>query len=319
MVGVRFALLRSDRVTRFSSITYMLHLLRFSKREAFKTLVFCLGFLSLASIVARLPALSRCNTLSDGPPNALPSLVTSAVVKVVFARKAESLNWIGYLSRRETFQVTVYNDGDPMEDQVLWRGIEIKIGDGVPGEASKYVRFIIEHYESLHEYKYIVFSQGEPFVHSPDFIGLLDELPKQIAPFLPLTYRAYPSPWGPFKTFEEELDTGWFVNGYRVWCDTMDTNIQGSTWHDKWLDEFKKANGFHTLEDLWVELKIPFSVPSKLIKMYSAIFAVSPHILLKFDKTFWNEMYAFLLARGKDGAVKLEYLWLPMFEAAAAA
>lgn len=85
-------------------------------------------------------------------------------MKVVFARKAESLNRIGYLSRRETFQVTVYNDGEPMEDRVLWRGIKIKVGDGVTGEASKYVRFIIDNFESLQEYKYIVFSQSEPFV-----------------------------------------------------------------------------------------------------------------------------------------------------------
>ena len=47
----------------------------------------------------------------------------------------------------------------------------------------KYLQFICDNYKTLDQYDWIVFMQGDPFVHSPDFIGLLESSIYWKAPF----------------------------------------------------------------------------------------------------------------------------------------
>ena len=163
--------------------------------------------------------------------------------------------------------------------------------DHVNAEASKYIQFIIDHYESLHEYEWCIFTQAYPFDHSPDFIGLLEEHSSWKKPFQGLTYMAHPPKWGPWETLLQEKDKREFINGNRLWCEqNMDEKYQGDGWNDPWLYGMLNNKHLHTLTTFWNKMNNPYSLPDAKPKWYSACFAVTPSQILKYDKEFWMNL-----------------------------
>lgn len=137
---------------------------------------------------------------------------------IVVARYNEDIRWMSYLGRRQDWDVFIYNDGPPL-DTYFTPNFTIYKGDGVPAEASKYLQFMCDHYNSLDQYDWIVFTQADPFIHSPDFIGLLESKEHWEAPFQGLTNGAFPRYWrehshdsqrmNNFRYFIEDLNDDW--------------------------------------------------------------------------------------------------------------
>lgn len=95
--------------------------------------------------------------------NARPTLVV--------ARYKEDLSWLGKVPIE--YDIIVYNKSNVPLIAPPSRRISIKSLSNKGKEADTYCNFILEHYHNLPNT--IVFCQGDPFPHSPDFLTLLSQ------------------------------------------------------------------------------------------------------------------------------------------------
>ena len=90
---------------------------------------------------------------------------------LVVARYAEDLDWIAEVPAE--FRVHIYNKGAPITSRaVIARAARVVERENVGREAETYLTHV-EMAERASEGGYTVFTQGDPFEHSPDFIALL--------------------------------------------------------------------------------------------------------------------------------------------------
>jgi len=134
---------------------------------------------------------------------------------IVVARYKEDIRWMSYLGRRPEWDVIVYNDG-PDLDPYYTPNFTIHKGDRVPAEASKYLQFICDYFDTMHKYEWIVFTQADPFEHSPDFVGLLESTENWQAPFQGLTNGPFPAFFSQHRIYPTSS-----IGGFRVWNDCL--------------------------------------------------------------------------------------------------
>jgi len=145
---------------------------------------------------------------------------------IVVARYQEDIRWMSYLGRRKEWDVFVYNDGPPLEAYFA-PNFTILQGDGVPSEGCKYLQFICDHYNTLDQYEWVVFLQGDPFVHSPDFIGLLESSEHWQAPFQSMTYGPFPRYWRDLNPNSSETTAPTTLNNFRYFLEDLNDDWTG--------------------------------------------------------------------------------------------
>lgn len=116
---------------------------------------------------------------------------------LVVARYKEDISWVERVP--ETFRVVIYNKGGSLPP-VSRADVEVAGLENVGREAETYLRHLRDHPPSGASKGYTVFCQGHPFVHSPDFLDLLDAVP-QWRQIQPLSWR-----WKPRGLFEKHRD-----------------------------------------------------------------------------------------------------------------
>lgn len=90
--------------------------------------------------------------------------------RVVLARYSEPLDWIKLIP--EDFEVIIYNKGDEIvSPEVIRRATRIIDRPNEGRESETYLNHMLT--ERQDDDGFTVFAQGDPFEHSPDFIGLL--------------------------------------------------------------------------------------------------------------------------------------------------
>jgi hypothetical protein len=95
----------------------------------------------------------------------------TAAHDLVIARYQESLDWV--LEVPENFRVHIYNKGAPdVSASVRDRASTFVALRNAGRESDTYLTHMLEHGPGTGEFT--VFSQGDPFEHSPDFLALLD-------------------------------------------------------------------------------------------------------------------------------------------------
>ncbi len=89
---------------------------------------------------------------------------------VVIARYSESLDWITKIP--DDFDVIIYNKGEKiLSKEVIDRATEIIERPNVGRESETYLHHMTK---VKGDQDFTVYSQGDPFTHSPDFINLLE-------------------------------------------------------------------------------------------------------------------------------------------------
>lgn len=220
-------------------------------------------------------------------------------------------------------RIVVYNDGPELDSEVI-KGMDVRLGDHLPSESTKYLRFIVDNYDCLSPIT--VFAQADPFEHSPDFIGLLSSADHYRLPCQPLTYRGHSYPWGPQARLEAEAWPDKHVNGYRVWWEEMDDSFQGYTFEDPFISEFvhpkywdvdKGAPQPFGVSSLWSFLGIQKPLPDRFYKAYGAIFAVSRHGIQRHPKETYQRIIEWLNVTDKETnkarAIAIEYMFCNIF------
>lgn len=225
----------------------------------------------------------------------------------VVARHNESISWMCYLTRKANFDVFLYNDG-PAIPKVFTKNMTVYTHEKSKHEAGKYLDFIVKHYNSLSIYDKIIFTQANPFDHSPDFIGLLEHIDKFDLQFQGLTYIGHPrDTWGNIHDMINEKYNSAFIENNRLWCDTMTHELQGTEYVDKWLIKARSKHNMISINEFWKRYNIKYKIPP-LKKWFGACFAVSSEGIYKHDIQLWIHLYENFKGEKSKG-IQLEYIW----------
>jgi hypothetical protein len=192
--------------------------------------------------------------------------------QIVIARSYEDLSWTQQLD--PSIEVVVYNKGE---------------GDfGIPlqnigRETDTYLHHIVENYDNLAEH--IIFTQGYPFQHSPDF---LEKIKNIHGKFMPLSKR-YNEVEPPPSHFREDgmyeidmcNDVEWYVRHPIIQWNPIDTCYR------KYKSIPQRENGFCTFAN---EIDVPFDKDTKKIKFfYSGIFYIHRDLVRKYPKETYKK------------------------------
>lgn len=252
---------------------------------------------------------------------------------LVVARYKEDLGWLYIFARKPEWDIHVYNDGPPL-DPHLASYLTVHQGDKVPAEASKYLRFICDNYDTMRDkYKRIVFAQGNPFDHSPDFLDILENIGSINKPFQGLSFGYLPDPWGMETT--RNTDTSNYIGNYRVWCEKMNDDFTPENWEEDYSIAVLKPSIVNT----GLPYKNAFGASNfcshygvekgTMQKWYAALFSATPECLHKNSFQSWKKMHKHSKINinykiefwkkgrkvkvdfnsGKQYAILMEYMW----------
>ena len=228
-------------------------------------------------------------------------------IAFVVARHDENIAWMCYLTRKPNFDIFMYNDGQTIST-LFTKNMTLYTHEKSKHEAGKYLDFIVKHYNDLSKYDKIIFTQANPFDHSPDFIGLLENIDKFDSQFQGLSYVGHPyNNWGNIHKMINEKYTNNFIENNRLWCDEMTNELQGTEFVDKWLIKAKTKHNMISMKEFWNQYDIKYEIPS-LKKWFGACFAVSSHAIFKHDIKLWMKLYKNFKGEKSKG-IQLEYIW----------
>ena len=250
------------------------------------------------------------------------------VVELVIARYNEDISW---LSKVKNMKITIYNKG---EDNINKKSIKLP---NIGRESHTYLTHIIDNYDNLADIT--IFSQGDPFFHSPDFINLIKK-PDLFEPIQPLTY--YYSPAINKASNEEKkivIDKKFRINGMpptQVLNKTNNLSINGSRVYVEYYNEegivmypkyyrdyfilglfkyYKRIFNFNNILEFMkkryklTNIKLDLLVPMS----YAAIFSVSKDVILSIKKSFYENILNLLIEDNIkyniDTGLLLERLW----------
>jgi len=241
---------------------------------------------------------------------------------IVVARYKEDIRWLSYLGRKPEWDVFVYNDGPPL-DPYFTPNFTVYQGDHVPSEASKYLKFICDNYHTIDKYERIVFTQADPFDHSPDFLGLLENVNAFKKTFQGLNV-GHPPPWGPKDKKMDET-----IGNMRLWYEPFVDGWKGE-WDDPLTKDSKVILDSITLDAFFKTFNLN---KGETTKWYAAQFAVTPAGIKRQSLNAWialhNEAsknvwftHKYKDSKGKRSATSLnvgkqfgyimEFVWCPL-------
>ncbi|CAK0767326.1 hypothetical protein CVIRNUC_003449 [Coccomyxa viridis] len=194
---------------------------------------------------------------------------------LVVARYKEDLAWLEKVP--DGIDVIVYNKGP---DTPTVPRAEIVPLPNIGREADTYCQHIIRNYTRLH--KRTIFSQGDPFTHSPDFLKALEARPTW-SDFQPLTTRYLEDPpIPPASVLDLHGQSG---PGYteRISCFTLDS--------------------------------IYFNDTEVISFNYAAIFCVDSRIISQHARSIYKNIVAKLGSNHWVEASICERMWMLLFDA----
>jgi hypothetical protein len=255
----------------------------------------------------------------------------------VIARYKENIDW---LSLRDYFSDgVIYNKGP---DDISYKGKIVKLSNYPDWgrESETYTRFIVENYGDLPDY--IVFTQADPFEHSPNFIEVIDILSTQNRwkNYQPLTSGCFggktqingnvrcgatiyfddlgfPIHTDQVPPLESILyDKTEYVDNYPIFFETIDSSMDAFYFKDeviyKTLESYRKQQNIflaaNTLARTYKRLGLskPFCGYAKF--NYGAIFGIKKSNILKHTKSFYEKLHEFTIENPSHGYI-MERMW----------
>jgi hypothetical protein len=218
----------------------------------------------------------------------------------VVARYREDISWLfNVLQTREHWRATVYNDGDTLNVPVdVCDRVCVFKGDGIPVESTKYLRFILDNYDTCDCSERLIFTQADPIYHNSTFLEVLNHTDKWNVNFQNLCFCIYPPPWG---CAAQILDGSapnitHFSEDARVWCDPdMDDLFNGSYFYDPVMKDYN----VHTcVSKLCCEWGV--DVPEKVDKCFAALFSTNWNTIRRTSFISWQCILDFNLHGNRD-------------------
>lgn len=244
-------------------------------------------------------------------------------IRIVIARYNEDLEWLyNLLLKNKYISATIYNDGEEIIiPNNVHTQIEVLEGDHIPCEPTKYLTYIITHWNTPPDER-LVFLQGDPLYHNPTLLRVFDYIEQWDEHYQNLTLYPHPpeKKWGCSKEIENGTapNITVFADDARVWCDTdMDEHFTGSYYYDDWVTNTLLYNKSELTVSSMCSVYGITKPSGSLFKTYSAMFATNWKALKKHPIEVWYNVYNFIVYGNryttdmsqKYRACITEYMW----------
>jgi hypothetical protein len=248
----------------------------------------------------------------------------SIVNKIVLARYLEPIDWV--VDIPEDFEVYIYNKGDAITaPAVLKRARKVVQRPNAGRESETYLFHMMTETEDNDDFT--VYSQADPFTHSPDFMQLLSVW-RQWDDLQPLSWQwkcdHEVPPSGILKLYEEQLAGRLRIRPERfslyTWAPIEFFDIgalnTGRTYrhaHGQLPEGTNIAAHFLKMAQL-PEIAAKAEASSLGIFSYGALFAARNHVIKQLPQAAAKQLYQASMAHPCYGYV-LERMWLHFFGA----
>mgnify|MGYP001164757589 CR=1 FL=1 len=227
--------------------------------------------------------------------------------EIVVARYDENIEWV----RQCHMPVTVYNKG---KDLFGYENIRCVKLENIGREGHTYLYHILTNWDHLADTT--IFTQGNPFQHSPDFLKLLNYRFKTVQP---LSFRWLEKTRIPPEKTLNSFRQYW-VDDCRVFVQYLNHNLMsicprsffdGGMHHTmrKVRRIYKIKRGETILGYVWKRLFPNEPLPPLIPFAYVGIFSAPKSAIQSRDKSFYKSCMDFLLEDPNNGYI-LERLWL---------
>ena len=244
-------------------------------------------------------------------------------VSFVVARYNEDISWTKLFNN-----VTIYNKGSNLNNNnvinILNKG----------REGGTYLHHIVNSYKNLDDY--IIFCQGCPFEHAPEFIDCIKKYSHLFNNTQPLTWRwkecdnncswmSDINSTGIPPTEIRDMTRWLHIGTNKIHMELLDKNFN-CVFPEKWIDggfngflipRLKERNNLKENESIiaWVfkKLDIKKTPPNYFAFFFAANFGVSKFNILKHPIEFYLKLWDFLEEHEDHGYI-LERLWFLIFE-----
>lgn len=241
---------------------------------------------------------------------------------MVVARYAEDLSWLN--SVPGNIEIFVINKGKPMAANDFQRsGVRVMKRTNLGREADSYLGFIEGDYHQ--GYDKIIFTQGDPFTHNPDFLSLLSENAHWSNP-QPLgcqwlTKKSLP----PQHLIDSETED--WINGYKVRKELFSLFTLGTLRYkdrgilyvlDEYLRFHESPHGTNIAEHFFSTVGLADHAERAArsdmgVFTFSALFSVGTDLIARLPKDSVVRMRQ-LCQKNPIHAYILERLWLHLFD-----
>jgi len=243
---------------------------------------------------------------------------------VVISRYNEDVSWT-----KSLYNAVIYNKGE----ENLQASIPILNIQNVGREGHTFLHHIIENYDILHNYT--VFTQANPFEHSPDFMKLIKESYHLFDDYQALTWRWKDNDptidWLTSKNGQgippldsRKMTTFFHINNCKIHYEILDRNFNcvcPVVWEDggfnthlipRTRQRLSIPDDISLLEYIYERVGIETPCPSHFPFNFSASFGVRRENILKHRRQIYKNLMEFLLEHPDHGYI-LERLWAVLF------
>jgi hypothetical protein len=240
--------------------------------------------------------------------------------KFIFARYNEDISWI-YDYPVIADNAIIYNKGPELSLNKIYKTEIINLSNNPNWgrESDTHLTHIINNLDNIDDY--IIFSQADPFDHSPEFIDIVLYMIKnqEFKSFQPLTHGWKINERVP--PIENILyDTREYVGPYQIYMETVEERLYPIGYTDRGiLGTLSHYRNVHRITDITKTLKhvyhiLDLNIPyCGFLKFnYGGIFGVSKDKILKNDKDFYIKLKNFVLKDWSHGFI-MERLWYTIF------
>jgi hypothetical protein len=247
-----------------------------------------------------------------------------STAKLVIARYNENIDWI--LDNNLEDRCIVYNKSPikilaSKKYNDINSKLNIKHISNFPSfgrEGHTYLKHITENYDNLDDYT--IFSQADPFEHSPDFINVIRYLDTHgYKDYQPLSCYWLKSMNIP-PQYLVDSQTEDYVGEYPIRLETCDKNLFPIEYYDNGIfflaSQYRNSYRLRYNQSIVQHFEETIGIkilPEKIKFSFGAIFGLSKELIMKYDLNFYHKLLHYVSKKGTHGYV-LERMWYSIFK-----
>lgn len=244
--------------------------------------------------------------------------------RLILCRYKENIEWIKHINNNE-IEIIVYNKGESDIEYIKTYNKNYTIINipNISREEFVYLKYIIDYYNSLSDIS--IFSQGDPFLHSPNFLDIINNKVAQFTCVQPLTIGySIKNPPQLFRDISSKYLSIGHIEFFNNNFDKLIGNEKiirsgGHNWVYSRLSNFLSTTMVRDKMMEFIDIN-PRNFNNMSISplCYAAIFSVSKNRILEYNIDRYNKLINLSISIAKNYNIVIfgyimEFAWMELF------